>query len=169
MLGRGPGATGRWTHLASRTRREPTIAQSSTVILMDRTSLVRRASAAGAAALVIALAGVLAAGSQAPPDPAGRARILGSVVRADTGSPVRFAAVQIAATGPVGRWTVTTDENGRFVVEELPAGRYTVTATAPPLLTLGPGQRDPSDPPHVIQLADGETYEHAPSDSLQAA
>ncbi|MEI7057587.1 carboxypeptidase-like regulatory domain-containing protein [Nocardioides sp. CCNWLW239] len=55
--------------------------------------------------------------------------IVGRVTDASTGEPV--AGVTVTVDGPDGPVTATTDGAGGYVVEDLPAGDYTITVTAP--------------------------------------
>src|SRR5438105_15628049 len=67
--------------------------------------------------------------AQATKPPAPEGRISGRVLTADTGRPVRRARVLLRAPElPEGRGALT-DENGVFEFEDLPAGRYTVSAS----------------------------------------
>lgn len=73
----------------------------------------------------LVLLGLLA---QAPaPSTSGSASLRGRVVASNTGTPVRQAGIQVQ-TGTL-QWTTTTDDDGRFVIPDLPAGRYTVRVT----------------------------------------
>ena len=79
----------------------------------------------------------------------GTASISG-VVLASTGSasprPARRAIVTLAgAELPAGRSAITDDE-GRFVLDRLPAGRFTLTATKPAYLPAAYGARRPGRP-----------------------
>jgi len=87
---------------------------------------------------VLALAGQ----SGTPPSgaTAGTASLIGRVVAADTGQPVRSAGVRVETTGL--SWTATTDDDGRFAVPNLPGGRYTLRVTKAGFVTWLYG-RDP--------------------------
>src|SRR5262245_38268348 len=66
--------------------------------------------------------------------PAGTAVLRGQVFSVD-GTPLRRA--QVRAMGPEGRGgTSTTDPQGKFEIKELPAGRYTITATKAGYVTM---------------------------------
>lgn len=53
----------------------------------------------------------------------------------------------------------STDNEGRFEVKELAAGRYIVTATKGGFVTAQFGQRRPNEPGTPIELVDGQTAE----------
>ena len=76
-----------------------------------------------------------------PPPPAGR--IIGRVLAADTGRPIKRARVlATAAELPEGRGALT-DDQGVYELPELPAGRYTVNASKSGFVGLSFGQRRP--------------------------
>ena len=76
--------------------------------------------------------------------PTGTATLRGSVVAADNGSPIRRAQVRISGQGVPPR-LASTDAQGRFELRDLPAGRYTLTASKGGFVTLQYGQRRPSE------------------------
>jgi carboxypeptidase family protein len=98
------------------------------------------------------------AGQRQPQDVRGTAVLRGSVVAADTGTPIRRAQVRISGQGMPPR-LATTDAQGRFEIKELPAGRYTLTAQKGGFVTLEYGQRRPSESGTPIDLGDGQTLE----------
>jgi len=53
----------------------------------------------------------------------------------------------------------TTDQQGRFEIKELPAGRYTMTASKGGFVSLQYGQRRPSESGTPIELGEGQTLE----------
>ena len=53
----------------------------------------------------------------------------------------------------------TTDQQGRFEIKELPAGRYTMTASKGGFVSLQYGQRRPSESGTPIELGDGQTID----------
>jgi hypothetical protein len=85
----------------------------------------------------------------------GTAVVRGTIVAADTGSPIRRAQVRLAGQGVPGR-VATTDERGRFEIKELPAGRYSVTASKGGFVSLQYGQRRPSESGTPLDLGDGQ-------------
>lgn len=82
-------------------------------------------------------------------------RISGRVIASDTGRPIRRARVGLTVNSP-GNQIVLTDDNGRFSFADLPAGRYTVSASRPGFVTLSYGQRRPLQPGTPIQLAEAQ-------------
>ena len=85
----------------------------------------------------------------------GTAVVRGTIVAADTGSPIRRAQVRLSGQGVPGR-VATTDERGRFEIKELPAGRYSVTASKGGFVSLQYGQRRPSESGTPLDLGDGQ-------------
>ena len=53
----------------------------------------------------------------------------------------------------------TTDQQGRFEIKELPAGRYTMTASKGGFVSLQYGQRRPTESGTPIELGDAQTME----------
>jgi Carboxypeptidase regulatory-like domain len=90
----------------------------------------------------------------------GTGRIRGRIVAADTGTPVRRA--QIRLTGPeVGSKAALTDAEGRFEFIELPAGRFTVSASKSGFVTLQYGQSRPFESGKTIELAEAQQLDKA--------
>src|SRR6476659_8493495 len=82
--------------------------------------------------------------------------IAGRVLAADTGRPVKRARVFVSAPElPSGRG-VLTDDTGVFQLVELPAGRYTLSASKSGFVSLSYGQRRPLQSGTPLQLADGQ-------------
>jgi hypothetical protein len=88
----------------------------------------------------------------------GTASIRGLVTSTDSNSPVRRA--QVRATSPDTRSARlgTTDADGRFELKDLPAGRWTITATKGGFVTQQFGQRHPFESVEPIELADGQRF-----------
>lgn len=100
-----------------------------------------------------------ARGGSRPAETARGTSILrGFVVSAETGSPVRRAQVRATGQGVPSR-LATTDEQGRFEIRELPAGRYTLSASKGGLVSLQYGQRRPGESGTPIELGDGQLVE----------
>ena len=91
--------------------------------------------------------------------PKGTATISGRVLTADTGRPVKRARVAVtgasAAGGRAGS-TAITDDQGRFVIAELAAGNYSVSASRSGFVDAVYGQRRPLQPGTPIQLTEGQ-------------
>jgi hypothetical protein len=130
-----------------------------------------------AAALVFLAGETFAQGVGAPAGPAGRgqrpARALptradaprgtavlrGMIVTADNASPIRRAQVRVMSPDARESRVATTDAQGRFEIRELPAGRYTMTASKGGFVSLQFGQRRPSESGTPIELADAQTID----------
>ena len=90
----------------------------------------------------------------APPTPAGR--ITGRVLAADSGRPIRRARVFVSATELPGGRGAMTDDQGVYDITELPAGRYTVTASKSGFVSLAYGQRRPLQSGTPLQLLENQ-------------
>ena len=130
-----------------------------------------------AAALVALTTSGFAQGVGAPPGPAGRGQrparavptradaprgtavLRGMIVTADNASPIRRAQVRVASPDARESRVATTDAQGRFEIRELPAGRYTMTASKGGFVSLQFGQRRPSESGTPIELADAQTID----------
>ena len=99
------------------------------------------------------------AGRPPAEQPIGTAIIRGQIVAADTGTPLRRAQVGVSSSDARESRLATTDAQGRFEVKELPAGRYTVTASKAGFVTLQYGQRRPSESGTPLELSDGQTLD----------
>jgi hypothetical protein len=84
----------------------------------------------------------------------GTASIVGRVIAADTGRPVRRAEVQASFSGAPR--AVLTDENGRFELHNLPAGRWMMRAAKTGFVPQGFGQRTPFTATEPVVLTDGQ-------------
>ncbi|MFA5909933.1 MAG: carboxypeptidase-like regulatory domain-containing protein [Vicinamibacterales bacterium] len=91
--------------------------------------------------------------------PRGTAVMRGQIVAADNGAPIRRAQVRIVSNEAREGRLAATDAQGRFEIKELPAGRYTMTASKGGFVSLQYGQRRPSESGTPIELADGQTLE----------
>jgi hypothetical protein len=88
--------------------------------------------------------------------PAATGRMTGRVVAADTGRPVKRARVFITAAELPGGRGVLTDDSGVFDFTELPAGRYTLTASKSGFIGLSYGQRRPLQAGTPLQLTESQ-------------
>ena len=94
-----------------------------------------------------------------PPQLAGTARLAGRVLAADTGKPLRRAIVRASVPGTrEPRW-IWTDSDGRWRLDHLPAGRYTLAVSKSGYLSLRYGQLRPFEPGRVLELAEGQVLE----------
>lgn len=113
--------------------------------------------------ITLLLAGLLML--QAPRDAAspqsatGTGQISGTVITGEAARPVplRRAIVTVSGTGIIGMRQVVTDDQGRFVIDALPAGRFTLTAEKAGFLTTYVGSRRPGRPPSTpLALVEGQ-------------
>jgi hypothetical protein len=88
--------------------------------------------------------------------PRGTAILRGQIVAADNGSPIRRAQVRVTSPDAREARVATTDAQGRFEIRELPAGRYTMTASKGGFVSLQFGQRRPSESGTPIELGEGQ-------------
>jgi hypothetical protein len=85
--------------------------------------------------------------------------IKGTVVRADTGRPLRQVRVTLRADGVRDLPVASTDDKGAFELKGLPPARFTLTASKGGFVTLQHGQRRANEPGQPIELAEGEVIE----------
>lgn len=88
--------------------------------------------------------------------PPGTGRIRGRVLAADTGNPLRLAQVRLNAPDVRISRFANTDTEGRYEFTELPAARYTVSASKASYVTLQFGQQRAFEPGRPLELADGQ-------------
>ncbi len=98
-------------------------------------------------------------GGDQPAQPTGTAKIRGQVLAADTGSPLRRAQVRAAAPELRVSRLISTDAQGRYELKDLPAGRYSITATKGGFVTLSYGQRRPFESGRPLEIADGQSID----------
>ena len=91
--------------------------------------------------------------------PKGTAAIKGQIIAAGTGAPVRRAQVRAASMESRGGGVTSTDNEGRYQITELPAGRYTVTVMKGGFAQAAFGQRRAGDAGTPIDLGEGQTAE----------
>lgn len=82
----------------------------------------------------------------------GSAVLAGVVVEASGEAAVRRAVVTIQRSGEVATRSVATDDDGRFVARNLPAGRYTVVARKAAYLDAAYGAQRPTRPGTAVHL-----------------
>jgi protocatechuate 3,4-dioxygenase beta subunit len=84
----------------------------------------------------------------------GTAQLRGRVIAADSGAPLRKVQVRLSASELRTQRMATTDAEGRYEFRDLPAGRYSVSASKPGYVQLQYGQRRPFEQGRPIELAD---------------
>jgi hypothetical protein len=99
------------------------------------------------------------AGRVDPQAATGTAVLRGQVVAADTGAPIRRAQVRVSAQNVREARVTITDEQGRFEIPDLAAGRYTLTASKGGFVTLQYGQRRPGESGTPLELAEGQALD----------
>ena len=90
----------------------------------------------------------------ATPGAASTGSIRGRITRAD-GRPLPNAIVRVP--GGLLAPTAITDEDGRYEIRDVPAGRYRVMASRAGFITVEYGQRGPLDTGEAIDLGPGES------------
>jgi len=90
----------------------------------------------------------------------GTGRLRGRVLSADSGGPVRRAQVRINSPD-IGSKSAMTDAEGRFEFRDLPAGRFTMSATKAGYVTIQYGQTRPFESGKPIDLTEGQLMEKA--------
>jgi uncharacterized protein (DUF2141 family) len=90
--------------------------------------------------------------------PSGSGAIMGSVVAADSGQPVDDARLTLVGDSTHTTRTSATDDNGQFAFTDLPADRYTLSASKPGYMSVVYGQKNPGTghPGTPVPLADGQ-------------
>ena len=122
--------------------------------------------------MVFALAAIAAtAASQLPklePQAEGTGAIIGRVVEAGSDTPVADARLWLRQTRGAPRTGVyarseqlTTDSSGAFAFRTLPAGQFSITATADGYQSGAIGKRRPQAEEAWITLNDGQTFSNA--------
>jgi protocatechuate 3,4-dioxygenase beta subunit len=100
-----------------------------------------------------------------PPSPdarvtaTGTSVIRGRVTAADTGQPLRRVRIRVDADGEnvlIEPQSVTTDDEGRYEVARLTAGRYQLSASKGGYVSVQYGQRLPFESGRPIELRDGQ-------------
>jgi hypothetical protein len=97
-----------------------------------------------AASAALAAAGARQRPSQAAP-PVLTGRVAGVVVDVAAGHPVDGVRVRLSGDGLRGSRTAVTDDDGQFSFPELPAGRFTLTASKAGYVDIIYGQKEPGN------------------------
>ena len=93
--------------------------------------------------------------------PKGTGSIKGKVVSVESGKAIRRVQISLSSPDFSEARTISTTALGVFEFKDLPAGRYTLTATRPGFIRLQYGQRRPGEPGRPIQLADAQRFADA--------
>ena len=83
---------------------------------------------------------------------AGAATLVGTVVSAEGGRPLRGAVVQATGPGSAGLRSTLTDGEGRFTLSGLTPGAWTVHASKAGFVGQQSGQRHPLQPARPFQI-----------------
>lgn len=89
----------------------------------------------------------------------GTSIIRGRVFAAESGQPLRKAFVRANAPDLREGRVATTDEQGRYELKELPAGRYTLNASKGSYVSLMYGQTRPLEGGKPLEILDHQTIE----------
>jgi hypothetical protein len=93
----------------------------------------------------------------APAPTTGTASIAGTVVNDEERAvPVRRAVVTVAGSGLVPSRSAITDDDGRFLIERLPAGRFTIRVSRASFITSIYGAKRPGKPGTPVVVAAGQ-------------
>lgn len=92
--------------------------------------------------------------------PTGTAVLRGRVIGGESGVPLRRAVVRLYGDEMREGKIASTDEQGRWEIKDLPAGRYQLSASKAGYVTLNFGQRRPLEQGRPIDLRDGQTLEN---------
>jgi hypothetical protein len=87
----------------------------------------------------------------------GTAKILGRVVSAETGNPLRRAQIQLTATDIRGSKVAATDNDGRYEFADLGAARYRLQVSKAGFVPLEYGQARPFESGKPLDVTDGQT------------
>jgi len=90
----------------------------------------------------------------------GTGRIKGRLVSAETGSPVRRAQVRLSGPDVLPK-LATTDTEGAYEFRDLPAGRFSISATKSGYVSVAYGQTRPFESGKPIELTEGQVVERA--------
>src|SRR5262245_12698030 len=95
------------------------------------------------------------------PPAAGTALVSGAVVSADGKRPVRRATIRLFSATAGAEYTATSDDQGRFQLQKVAAGQYTLTASKAGFLDSTYGQKRPGSgrPGTPLSIAEGQRVE----------
>ena len=93
------------------------------------------------------------------PEATGTARIRGRVIAAETGNPLQRAQVRVMSPDLRQPRTAVTDADGRYEIDNLPRGRYSVNVGKPGFVDLQFGQRRAFEPGRPLDLQNGQIAE----------
>ena len=96
---------------------------------------------------------------QAAAPATGTAKIRGVVLASDDGRPLRRATVRVTAPELREPRSVETDLSGRYEITDLPAGRFTVTASKAGFVAISHGQTRPNEMGRPVEVRDGQVVE----------
>lgn len=113
----------------------------------------------GAVPILEPTPGQTPARDNAPPPRTGTSRIRGRVVDVDTGQPLRRAIVRISGAQIRESRSTATDAEGRYEFRDLPAGRYSLTATKSAYVTVNYGQRRLTESGKPIDLGENQVVD----------
>jgi len=89
----------------------------------------------------------------------GTATIRGRVIASDTGAPIRRAQVRAQGVGPPR--LASTDGNGSFELRDMPAGRWTLTASKAGFVSRRLGQTRPFESIPPFEISEGQRVDRA--------
>jgi protocatechuate 3,4-dioxygenase beta subunit len=89
----------------------------------------------------------------------GTAVLSGRVLTADGQEPLRRATIRVAGEPLKDPLVTSTNSEGRYVLRDVPAGRYTVAAQRSGYLPLQNGQRYPDEAGMPVEVRDGAEIE----------
>jgi hypothetical protein len=91
----------------------------------------------------------------------GTGSIKGKVVAADSGRPMRRVQIALSSPDLSESRSISTTALGTFEFNDLPAGRYTISASRAGFIRLQYGQRRPGEPGRPLHLADAQHFTNA--------
>jgi hypothetical protein len=111
-------------------------------------------------AIILAVA-VQAARDTKPAPPTSHATIRGRIVAGDTGQPLNRARITLSAPELTdGDRMTSTNRDGRYEIDNLPAGRYTIAVARPGYLMLRYGQRRPREQGKTLEIRDNQRIDN---------